>query len=123
LNDEQGRLLLERALRSGSAGDLATALADLRGLVARDPRDAEDRLRLGVAEAQAGDQAAAEQAWVVAERLAPHSASAATDLATLYAGQGRWSEAAAAARRALARDPADAQAAQVVRDSAGHVGT
>ncbi len=123
LNDEQGRLRLERALRSGAPADLAAAVADLRNLVARDPRDVEDQLRLGVAEAQAGDAAAAEDAWVVAERLAPASSSAATDLATLFAGQGRWSLAADAARRALARDPGDTQAAQVLADSRSHLGT
>jgi tetratricopeptide (TPR) repeat protein len=123
VRDEQGRLLLERAIRSGDPRDLAAARADLARLVAADAFDAQDQLRLGVAAIQAGDTAAAERAWLAADRLAPSSASAVTDLAMLYASQRRWPAAAAAARRALARDPTDAQARGVLTESAPHLGT
>ncbi len=123
LLDERGRLLLERALRSGSAGDLAAAHADLARLVSADPFDAQDQLRLGVAAAQGGDRRGAQQAWLAADRLAPASASAATDLAILYAGEKRWRDAAAAAHQALARDPSDASARGVLAETAGHLGT
>ncbi|MGH9123617.1 MAG: O-antigen ligase family protein [Acidimicrobiales bacterium] len=123
VRDERGRLLLERALRSGSARDLAEARADNEQLVAANPYDAEDQLRLGVADAQAGDATGAQRAWLAADRLAPRSASAATDLAVLHAGQGRWAEAAAAARQALARDPGETQARGVLSESKAHLGT
>jgi len=123
LTDARGSLLLERALRSGTPEDLAAARSALAQLVAGDPFDAEDQLRLGVAAAQAADFGAAEAAWRTANGLAPTSASAATDLATLYAGQNRWPAAAAAARQALARQPSDAAAGAILNESAGHLGT
>jgi tetratricopeptide (TPR) repeat protein len=123
LLDEQGRLLLERALRSGAPADLAVARTDLQHLVTRDPLNAADQLRLGVAAATAGDNEGARQAWLAADRLAPSSAAAATDLASLYATERRWPDAAAAARRALARDPANAEAKAIANESAKHLGT
>jgi len=123
LLDARGELLLERAQRSGTRADLLAARTDLAGLIARDPFDAQDQLRLGVAAAQLGDPAGAEQAWLAADRLAPTSASAATDLAMLYAGQSRWAQAASAARQALARDPSDSEAQAVLAQTARHLGT
>jgi predicted Zn-dependent protease len=123
LTDERGALLLERALRSGTPQDLTAARRALAQLVAGDPNDPQDQLRLGVADAQAGDNEAAEAAWRNADRLAPTSASAAIDLATLYAGEHRWPAAAAAARQALAREPADAAAQAILAESASHLGT
>jgi Flp pilus assembly protein TadD len=115
----RARLLLERARRSGDPAQLAIARTALRRLRADDPRNAEVLLRLGVAEALSGDDGAAERAWKAAERLAPRSAAASTDLALAYARLGRTAEARAAARRALARDPSNARARQILRQLDG----
>ncbi|MGH9154891.1 MAG: tetratricopeptide repeat protein [Acidimicrobiales bacterium] len=86
------------------------ALATLEALAADDFRQAEVLLRLGLARALAGDHPVAERAWLAAERLAPASAAASTNLAEAYARAGRWEEAQAAARRALSPDPGDQRA-------------
>jgi O-antigen ligase len=115
---EMARLLVEVATRSGAPADVRAARSYLETAVAADPVNAELQLRLGVAAALGGDDAAAERAWRVAERLAPRSSSASINLATAYARHGRWAEAEAAARRALARDPGDSRARTVLDDVA-----
>ena len=116
LGVERGQLLLERALLTGRPADVATARAGFIRLAGTDPLNPDVRLGLGVALAAGGDDAGAERAWVAAERLAPRSAAAPSNLATLYERQGRRSEARAAAARALAINPADARARAVVVD-------
>jgi O-antigen ligase/Flp pilus assembly protein TadD len=112
---ELGRLLLDRARRTGAAVDIDQARRHLEGLAPRDPHNAETQLRLGLARALDGDDAAAEQAWLSAERLAPRSAAASTNLALAYARLGRTDDARAAAGRALRRDPAAERAHDVLR--------
>jgi Flp pilus assembly protein TadD len=114
---EHARLALERARRTGNAADRRRARAELERLHRDDPQNAQVLLRLGVARALAGDDRGAERAWVAAEHLAPRSAAAATDLAVLYARRGDWPAAAAAAKRALARDPAASEARDVLREA------
>jgi O-antigen ligase len=116
---ERARLMLERARRGGDPAQLHAALAVLRQLSADDPRNAVVLLRLGVAEALSGNDPAAERAWKSAERLAPRSAAASTDLALAYARLGRIADARAAARRALAREPSNERARQVLRQLDG----
>ena len=111
---ERGRLLLARARRSGDRADARAARRGLEALARDDPRNAETLLRLGLARDLDGDSAGAERAWLEAERLAPRSAAAPANLALAYARAGRWDDARAAARRALAREPSDARARQVL---------
>jgi tetratricopeptide (TPR) repeat protein len=119
VRSERARLLLERARRSGSAADVAAAREALERLGSADPRNAQVLLRLGLGRQLAGDAAGAEHAWLRAERLAPRSAAASTDLALAYAAASRWSDARAAALRALAREPADDRARQVLQAADG----
>ena len=112
--NERARLLLERALLTDAAADIAAARSALASRLAADPRNAELLLRAGVAANLAGDGVAAERAWLAAERLAPRSAAASVDLAAFYAKAGRLADARAAARRALARDPGNERAKQVL---------
>ncbi|HEX9968616.1 MAG TPA: tetratricopeptide repeat protein, partial [Acidimicrobiales bacterium] len=112
---EQGRLLLDRARSTGTRAHVEQARVHLEALARRDPHNAEVQLRLGLARALDGDDAGAERAWLVAERLAPRSAAASTNLALAYARSGRTEQARAAARRALRRDPSATRAADVLR--------
>jgi O-antigen ligase len=111
---ERSRLLLELARQTLDGHDLRAARAALEANARGDSRNAEVLLRLGVVRALDGDQRGAEQAWLRAEQLAPRSAAAATDLALAYAQAGRWDEAKAAARRALAVDPGSQRARDVL---------
>lgn len=115
LGAELGRLLLDRARQTGASADVDEARRHLEALAQSDPHNAETRLRLGLARALDGDDAAAEGAWLVAERLAPRSAAASTNLALAYARLGRADDARAAARRALQRDPSAQRAHDVLR--------
>jgi tetratricopeptide (TPR) repeat protein len=112
---EHARLVLERARRNHRRVDAQKARDELEHLRRDDPRNAQVLLRLGVARALTGDDRGAEAAWLDAQRLAPRSAAAPTDLAVLYARQGRTADARAAARRALARDPEALAARDVLR--------
>lgn len=116
---EQGRLLLDRARSTSIPADIEVAVRFLAGLAAGDPNNAETQLRLGLARALAGDERGAETAWLRAERLAPSSAAASTNLAVAYARAGRTSEARAAAERALVRDPDEPRAAAVLAELDG----
>lgn len=109
VRSERARLLLDL--------DPARALTALRQLAQDDPNNAEVLLRLGTAHARVGNTDDAELAWKRAEYLAPKSGAASTNLALAYAQQQRWPAAAAAARRALARDPGN-QRARAVLDQA-----
>ena len=85
-------------------------LAAWREVTAHDPRNAAVWLRRGVAAANEGDVADAEQSWKTAEGLAPRSAVPAIDLSRLYLSLGRVGDARAAAQRAVERAPDDADA-------------
>jgi tetratricopeptide (TPR) repeat protein len=114
VKSERARLLLSLARLTDAPADLRAARTALERLAAADPSNAAAHLRLGVARALAGDQEGAERAWLRAEHLAPRSAAAPTDLALSYAEAGRWDEARAAARRALAIDPDNERARRVL---------
>lgn len=116
VRSQRSRLLLERARRSDDPVDIGVARRALEGLAVDDPRNAEVLLRLGLIRSLAGDGTGAETAWLEAERLAPNSAAASTNLAVAYARMGRAADAVAAAERALARDPTSRLARQVVDD-------
>lgn len=113
---ERARLLLEHARRTEDGADLTRARQVLEALAQDDPRNAEVLLRLGLARTLTGDEAGAEVAWLTAERLAPRSGAASTNLAVAYARAGRRAEAVAAAERALVRDPVNQRAAAVLED-------
>ena len=87
--------LLDVARAEQDADVLADAQRRWEALVASDPYHAEYRLHLGVALAIAGDQAAAEAAWLAAVDLAPTDGRAAGLLVDLYRSQGRSEDAAA----------------------------
>jgi O-antigen ligase len=114
---EHARLLLARAQRTESPSHIAQARADLEQLAIDDPRNAAVLLRLGVARALDADDRGAERAWRRAEALAPKKAAASIDLARLYLRQGRTTEARAAAHRAVAREPTNAQARQALAET------
>lgn len=96
-------LFLERARRTNAEDDIDTARAALEDLARRDPHNAETQLRLGLARVLDADDRGAEQAWLAAEHLAPHSAAASTNLSVLYARLGRDADARQAAERARLR--------------------
>lgn len=100
---ERARVLLDRARTTTASDDIARAVMTLRTIARSDPNNAEVQLRLGLALALADDLVAAERAWRKAERLAPRSSSAATNLAIAYARQGRTDDARRAAERAVDR--------------------
>jgi tetratricopeptide (TPR) repeat protein len=110
---ERGRVLID-------AGRFAEARAWMEDLVADDPLNAEWQLRLGVAAARVGKLPEAERAWTAAEDLDPRSPAPAINLATAYADAGRWTEARAAARRAIQRDPTNQQAADLLQLARRH---
>lgn len=116
---ELARVLLERARGTEAPADIDRARRELEALADDDRHNAEVQLRLGLARALDGDESGAEHAWLAAERLAPRSAAASTNLALAYARAGRTADAQAAARRALSRDPGDERAAQVLRMADG----
>jgi O-antigen ligase len=116
---ERGRVLVERARRLRTSELIDEALRFLRAEAARDPINALTQLRLGLAAALDGDDAAAERAWLRAEHLAPRSAAASVNLAIAYLKAGRVAEAERAARRALARDPSSDRAQDILRQIDG----
>lgn len=111
---EQARLLLARAQVTGTADHLKAALRSLEHLATDDPRNAQVLLRFGVALAL-GHDPRAETVWLQAESLAPQSAAASVNLATFYERQGRTSDARAAARRAVRREPRNMKAREILR--------
>lgn len=121
---EKARLLVALARRSNApANAKQRALAYLEQLAQDDPRNAEVLLRLGIARDLTGDTQGAVVAWRRAEYLAPKSGAASSNLAVAYAQQGRTSEARNAAKRALARDPDNGPAQQVLDSLDNNDGT
>jgi Flp pilus assembly protein TadD len=123
LKHEDASLLVQRAELSPTASNTGAALTYLTGITTADHADAEGQLELGVVLALRGEQRGAEDAWLTAARLAPSDAGPPTDLATLYATEGRWKEAISEARAALSRDPSDGRARQVLAEAAENHGT
>jgi O-antigen ligase/Flp pilus assembly protein TadD len=97
--------LLELARVAGREADVDAALAAWREVEDRDPNNGEVQLQLGVVLAMSHDAAGAEQAWLVAEYLAPDSAAPAVNLTRLYAAADLPDQARAALERARAVDP------------------
>jgi Flp pilus assembly protein TadD len=95
------------ALRSG---DGATALAQAQRAVDLDATDGIAFGILGWAQLQAGDLAAAENAFVQAVKWQPDLADFHLGLATVYFQQGRFDVARQAVQNSLLRDPAYAPA-------------
>lgn len=119
--EERATLLGLRARRSRDPGDLADAVAAWRLLVQRDRFNAHRTEQLGLALADAGDLAGAAAPLEAADGLAPRDPQPTLELARLYQRLGRHDDAAAAARRALAKAPKDpsvrAVAAEIERSS------
>ncbi len=114
---------MQRAELSPTATNTGAALTYLTGITRVDRADAESELELGVVLALRGEQRGAEEAWLTAARLAPTDAAPATDLAILYASEGRWDEATREARTALSADPSDGRAVHVLAEAADNHGT
>jgi tetratricopeptide (TPR) repeat protein len=123
LQRENASLLVQRAQLSPTGANTGAALTYLTRITNVDHADAESELELGVVLALRGEQAEAEDAWLAAARLAPTDAAPPTDLATLYASEGRWDEASREARTALSRDASDGRAVHVLAEVAQNHGT
>jgi Flp pilus assembly protein TadD len=106
-------LLVDRAEATSIASHAREARAATDEAAHDDPFNAEIRVLQGRAAYLDGDAAAAEQAWHIAEDLAPRSPVPAADLALLYLDQRRLDEASAAATRASAIDADDTFVAAV----------
>jgi tetratricopeptide (TPR) repeat protein len=106
-------VLVERAEATLVPAHALEAQVAVAAAVARDPNDAQLRLLEGRAARLVDDDAAAEQAWRAAEALAPRSAAALVELATLYLDQRRFDDARTALERAAERAPSDARVATV----------
>ena len=98
---EEARVLLDRARATTSRADAAVARDALRAIARRDPLNAQNHLRLGVAHTLAGDRESATRAWLLARDLAPRSDAALTNLAIAAAQDGRDDDAVDAAQRAI----------------------
>jgi len=114
----RAELLLGVATVTFAPDDLSAARAAWEEVAAGDPNNADHRLQLGLAAVRQGDVEAAEAAWLRAEALSDGEAAPSVNLARLYLSTGREAEALAAAERAVARDPDDPAAAQVLRRAA-----
>jgi O-antigen ligase len=98
------RLLVEAA-ETGGQEELAVAIRALRDLIEVDPNQPDHHQALGVMLARAGDASGAEQAFLMAEFLAPASAVPPLSLAGLYLAAGEYEAAGDALDRAEAIDP------------------
>jgi O-antigen ligase/Flp pilus assembly protein TadD len=107
-------LLVARAQATLVPEHIERARDEVADLLSDDPDNAALWLQAGVAARLAGDRAEAERAWSRAEDLAPRSAAPSTNLALLHLEAGRLDDALAAAERAVARDPDDPTARQVL---------
>jgi hypothetical protein len=106
LRAEHASLRLDLARATGSTIDLAGARTEWEHLVDTDPNHARYRLELGIAQALAGDGAAAENSWLAAADLAPSATAPLTNLALLYLGEDRFEDAASVIARIRTLDPA-----------------
>jgi Flp pilus assembly protein TadD len=114
-------LLVDRAEATLLGKDATEARTEVDRAVRDDPYNAELRVLQGRAARLDGDEQAAEQAWRVAEDLAPRSPVPPADLALLYLDQLRFDEASSAVARALALGPDDTFVAAVrARVDAAH---
>ena len=113
-------LLVDRAEATLVPDHADEARAAVVEALRRDPLNAELRVLEGRAAHFAGDDDAAEQAWLKAEDLAPHSPIPPADLALLYLEQGRVEAARAALDRArrIAPDEPFVQAVRARVDGA-----
>jgi tetratricopeptide (TPR) repeat protein len=102
------------ALLQGGEGDAGAALATLDEAIARDPGSVSARSNRAVLRAAAGDRDGALADALEGTRLAPQRAWAWVALARVHLAAGRAAEARAAAERAVALDPADADARRVM---------
>jgi tetratricopeptide (TPR) repeat protein len=95
---------------TGSGGGTANPAAMLRGLAA-------DVFNSGVEAQNAGDLETAAERYAKAAELDPTLAAPYAGLAGVYYLQGRFSESAVAAEKALELDPSDARALQIRYDA------
>ena len=102
------------ALLQNGAGDLPGALATLDEAIARDPGSVSARSNRAVLRAAAGAHAGALEDALEAARLAPQRPWPWVALANVHLVAGRAAEARAAAERALALDPRDADARRLL---------
>jgi hypothetical protein len=108
-------LLVDRAAATLVPEHALVASGAVAVAVERDPHHARLRLLEGEAARLRGDDAAAEQAWLLAETLGPRASAAPRALAALYADQHRLADARAALERAALLAPDDAQVAALRR--------
>jgi O-antigen ligase len=112
---ERATLLVARAQATLVPDHIDHARGEVDNMVRHDPHNAELLLLAGQAARLDGDVPAAIDAWTRAEQLAPRRAAPAASLALLHLEQGQDEDAQAAAERALAIDPDDDAALEVLR--------
>lgn len=100
---------LTDAMRLLSDGDIPTAEAAVRAVVAEAPEESEGHNALGIVLRKAGQADAAEQAWRAALALNPDNPRVHRNLGDLYRAQGKADAAIAALLNALRVDPANYQ--------------
>jgi hypothetical protein len=110
LRQARADLLARLAHLTRTPTDEIAAVAAWQDLLGSDPRNPMAWLGLGRTAAEQGDVETAEPALHRAQHLAPHDPAPSTALALLYLDQGRTADALAAAQRAVAIAPGDAEA-------------
>jgi hypothetical protein len=105
------------ALPPARSADAAGAEASGAGTAMSNTGPCANLVAEGVRLANDGDRASARRALQAASESCPHSAAAWRELAGLDALDGKWADAEADAKRALARDPNDAHAWRVLATS------
>ena len=109
-NRKQLAKLLERAIASHQAGDLATARAHYETILAVQPRQIESLANLGAVYVQSGDPAGGLELIERALRENPNQPYAVNSRGNALRALGRLEEAEQAYRRALAQSPGYADA-------------
>lgn len=99
-----------------TGGDFSGALSELEHALALNPESLDALILQGVAYAQSGNPAGAEQAFRKATEVAPTSSKAWFNYAVHLSRVGQKTEAERAARQTLAIDPAHPGAAEMLRE-------
>src|SRR5262245_49365944 len=113
---------LEEARTLQDLGQIQDAIEILRGVVAREPDNAEANYALGAALMQAGQPTLSVVYLAKAESSPEHATQAGFLLATAYASGENYEEARAAAARVLEHDPHNVGAMRIRLTTASQVG-
>lgn len=92
VTEKTNQELLERAVEKRAAGDLRSAVIDLKTILQRDPKSADARLLLGQSYLDTGNGDAAEKEFVVAEELGGPRAAIIDGRGHAWLLQGKFEE-------------------------------